>query len=613
MFKRVVILTVFLITNSFAVLHLDESFENSFPPSGWLIIDGGTQNGDSWEQTASKKRTGNYSATVQYGPQGVIQNEWLITPAIDLTNAINPKLIFYEDEEYWQSYGYHHYIKISTSSQSDTTTFVTILDMTPQNHNIPGFGGDSIEVDLSSYSGSTIYIAFVYVGEWADNWYIDDVKVKSQSNHDIGMVSILRPNPHEDSGIQFTPSVVIKNVGLNTESFPVTLEVESSGVVIHQEVVNINNLAPSSTDTVIFSPYSVNGIDALYLFTFYSSLGTDEEPSNDTISLLVNTYTTKRTPLLEMITNTGCPPCGPADDTLDHIMETYGDSIVCIRYHAWWPDNTDPFYQANIPENTARINYYGADYTPHLWINGTTDAQYLTSDWRNKILSEFSKYSPIELSLWGEYNPTTAQGQIISTVTAKGDPVWSNLKLRYAIVEDSIYYQGSNGTLWHNQTFRDMFPDVNGISLTLARGDTVVDTQNFIIDSSWDWQKCFVTVFIQDDTNHQVYQAGKLSLVQIVNVKESSKGYDSSTIQFIRPLSIVRNEILFAFNSPKTFNAEIEIYNSTGRRVFQLQKKLQAGYNEFSINTKTLRAPGVYFYRVKTERIFKGKFIYLVK
>ncbi|MBD3224592.1 MAG: hypothetical protein GF313_07675, partial [Caldithrix sp.] len=82
---------------------LDESFENSFPPSGWasfsenLSIDG-------WQQTSDKSKTGSNSALAE--PQYLYPIDiWLVTPAIDLTTADGAKLYFYEDGDGWENNG----------------------------------------------------------------------------------------------------------------------------------------------------------------------------------------------------------------------------------------------------------------------------------------------------------------------------------------------------------------------------------------------------------------------------------------------------------------------------------------------------------------------------
>ncbi len=180
----------------FSTVILSESFESGFPPSGWLKLDLGTSSSDGWQRTTSKKRTGSYSAYVNYAPANNIKNEWLITPAINLSSYPKAFLIFYEDQEWWGQYGLYHRIRVSTTSQTDTSIFTIVREMTPNNHQINGFSGDPVIVDISSFVGnSTVYIAFQYVGQNEDNWFIDDVQVFIPYDYDVKPLRIVNPKP----------------------------------------------------------------------------------------------------------------------------------------------------------------------------------------------------------------------------------------------------------------------------------------------------------------------------------------------------------------------------------------------------------------------------------
>ncbi|KPL08331.1 hypothetical protein AMJ71_08440 [candidate division TA06 bacterium SM1_40] len=62
----------------------------------------------------------------------------------------------------------------------------------------------------------------------------------------------------------------------------------------------------------------------------------------------------QRIVLGELFTNTSCGPCRPANLKLDTLAIEHSATLALIRYHTWWPSSADPFYQANIIENTAR-------------------------------------------------------------------------------------------------------------------------------------------------------------------------------------------------------------------------------------------------------------------
>ncbi|WP_422487052.1 choice-of-anchor J domain-containing protein [Gudongella sp. DL1XJH-153] len=97
---------------------------------------------------------------------------WLITPKIDLPNVDEINLSFRQSGSYSSWYEYHG-IWISTTD-TDRDSFVEILEL----GSAPNYSWEEKTIDISSYKGESVYIAFVYQGEYADRWNIDDVEIK---------------------------------------------------------------------------------------------------------------------------------------------------------------------------------------------------------------------------------------------------------------------------------------------------------------------------------------------------------------------------------------------------------------------------------------------------
>ncbi len=218
-------------------------------------------------------------------------------------------------------------------------------------------------------------------------------------------------------------------------------------------------------------------------------------------------HAVQRKVLLEMITNTSCGGCAAANAALDQIVAEYGDQVVTVRYHAWWPSSSDPFYAANPEENTTRINYYGADYTPHLWIDGTIDGGYQSGPWRTYINSELNRATSISIDLQVEYDSTKNQGTVVATVSNQSDSTHSNLRLFYVVTESNIYYEAPNGSTIHHQVMRDMIPSATGLNIDVPPHTTITDTQSFVIDSRWNEENCQIAVFVQNYATKRVLQA----------------------------------------------------------------------------------------------------------
>ena len=72
-----------------------------------------------------------------------------------------------------------------------------------------------------------------------------------------------------------------------------------------------------------------------------------------------------------------------------------------IFYHVWWPgQGNDPMYLINQQMNRDRNNYYGNNYTPHLYSNGR-DSGSNPATWRDdarNITNEISLFTLIRVN-----------------------------------------------------------------------------------------------------------------------------------------------------------------------------------------------------------------------
>ncbi len=145
-----------------------EGFEVSVPPTTWshYAFDGG-----GWQST-SIANSGNLAAYHNF-----ITNEasdsWLVTPQISIPDEGKMLLKFFERNGLMGDYEYSG-VKISVGSGNPLQEeFVEVYESASSINSYT-----QKVVDLSSYAGSVIYIAFVYQGENAHQWYIDDVSVE---------------------------------------------------------------------------------------------------------------------------------------------------------------------------------------------------------------------------------------------------------------------------------------------------------------------------------------------------------------------------------------------------------------------------------------------------
>lgn len=164
----------------------------------------------------------------------------------------------------------------------------------------------------------------------------------------------------------------------------------------------------------------------------------------------------------------------------------------------------------------ARNNYYGNNYSPHLYVDGNIDAGYNTSQYRTRIRNEFSVSSPLDIDIEGDFDPSTRTGQLRISIAAVDTITNSNLKLRIALTESGIHWSAPNGTQWHEQTFRDMMPSTAGSAITIQRGQVLYFDQTFSCPTALNWNNCDIVVFVQSDTGRRILQGAKRRVSSMV-------------------------------------------------------------------------------------------------
>ncbi len=154
---------------------IEEDFDSLFPPEGWEIKDLGDATGDSWQVTSYNAYSGTYSAYVPYGPSGIFQDEWLITPFITLPSD-NPYISFYHMADWasWDTAPNHLMISL------DGVTWTVIGDYYYDNGTLPEVWTEE-NISLASYAGMAVKFAWHYQSEYGEDWYIDEIKVGSDS------------------------------------------------------------------------------------------------------------------------------------------------------------------------------------------------------------------------------------------------------------------------------------------------------------------------------------------------------------------------------------------------------------------------------------------------
>lgn len=227
-----------------------------------------------------------------------------------------------------------------------------------------------------------------------------------------------------------------------------------------------------------------------------------------------NGFAAQRMVLFELHTSTTCPPCVAANATLNNLMTEYEEDLAIIRYHAWWPaPGNDPFYLANVAENTARIDYYNVNAVPDGFCDGASTGSH--TGWESTIQNHLQVDSPLTISIGAP-----APNEFVASITAEEDIDATDLRAHFVIIESNIEYTGTNGDPEHHQVMRDMLPDANGHSFSISQGETVDLSATYSLDDEWVTENLELVVFVQNHTTREIYQAAKISMAANISITE---------------------------------------------------------------------------------------------
>ena len=207
---------------------------------------------------------------------------------------------------------------------------------------------------------------------------------------------------------------------------------------------------------------------------------------------------------LELFTNTPCPICGSQNPGFFDRLSNYEGEYHLVSFYPGKPYSSCIFYQANISENTARLNFYTQVFgTPTVAINGT---QFKSSgSMSTTVLDEITggeSWLSVEVAETGGSSRT-------ATITLR-DHVGGSLnlgKLFAVIVEKEIMYNAPNGETLHHNVFRKFLSTTNGDDVDMTPGVNT-KTYQYTVDGSWQSDQVYVIAWLMNPNTMEIYNSG---------------------------------------------------------------------------------------------------------
>jgi hypothetical protein len=604
--KKFFTLALFVMIASFAGAQtlLYEDFSGTWPPSGWTF----DSHSGNWFQSQTANAGGTApEAMFSWSPQFTGTTRF-ISPDIDLTGVTKVDLQFLHMVD---DYSGGYVVGVATRHNSGTWNIVWQVSVTQA---IPATGV-YVPIANGDMNSSTFQFCFFFSGPSynINYWYIDNVDLFAPYNHDVRSDKWLIADQFT-AGTPFTPSIQVKNIGKNTESFPVVFNVyDVSNTVIHTETVNMTNLLVDSAATATFTAYSLPNANQLYKAQFYTDLSTDMDHTNDTMAKYINTYTHfKQEVMMEVGTGTGCQYCPGAAMGAEDLISN-GDSVAVIEYHAY--NSNDPCYNSYA---VARCAYYGISGFPTAFFDGLysfiggSNTQSMYTYYLPLYQQSMAKKTAFSLEFTGTHSGNNYNiNVIIHKLATFMDP---NTVLQVVLTESHIYY------LWEGQDSlqyveRLMAPGAKGTPVDMTNDTVKQISLNFTTDSTWVLQNLEISAFLQDTVTKEILNGYKESLLGLITLginNHQSAGNDKLFEAYPNPMEAKTTIPAIISNGGY---ATVTVYNFTGQKVKTLYEgNLSAGRHDFSWygtdDSGNQLPSGIYFCRmVKDNNTYSQKIL----
>ena len=510
--KKILLIAIFFPSFLMAQSYFNVDFTGTFPPTGWTIDAHAT----NWSAQATNNAGGAApEARFNWSPSFVGDSR-LISPTYNTTGNT---VVTAQFNHMLDHYGGPYTIGVATRSGGGAWN--TVWSVVNPSGSIAATT-QIVTINNSDVGAADFQICWFFSGNSynLNYWYLDDLKLFVPLAHDA-MVQDILVDPTYPPGSNFIPEAILKNFGLNQETFDATCVIKLGGSVVYTQNCAPVTLATGEEQTVSFPSYVLNAANDLYDITVTTNLAGDMDPSNDSRTEYFNTYTTEREMVvLEIGTGTWCVYCPGSQMGADDLVAN-GHSVAVVEYH-----NGDSF--TNNYSN-ARNTYYGINGFPTAVFDGV---QYFVGG--SNTQSMYDNYLPIyqarknlmsafSVDIFGTNTGLDYDVVVKLNKMANIPPTWDNLVVHFTLTESDIPFS------WQGQSEVDyaerlMVPNELGTPVDFINNSMIEIPLSFSIDASWLVENCQVSAFIQNLDTKEILQGDKVWLSDLVE-------YSSVTVQ----------------------------------------------------------------------------------
>lgn len=224
------------------------------------------------------------------------------------------------------------------------------------------------------------------------------------------------------------------------------------------------------------------------------------------------TQTTPKLHLFEHFTSSSCPNCGNRNpEFFDEVLTPFGDQVIHIAYHNHLPLTIDPFYQANIPENRGRSDFYQIQAAPSLVLNGKVLTPTKPLIEGSKVEAILEETSPLQLNV-SHYKTDSIFNVEVNAELLQNLPS-ADYKLYVAVVEKEILFCTYFEYVFDN-VFRAFLENANGTDFNLKTAGTSEQFEKTIkLNKDWEYERLYAVAFVQNAETKEIINAGTSKIV----------------------------------------------------------------------------------------------------
>lgn len=597
-----------------------EDFQGGSMPTGWTVVadelvnyNGSPYNqfGQSWEVTQVSE-DGNFAAiSISYtDPEGNDCDRWLITPAINI-----PTSGYSLTANIWgRSASYPEKVKVMISTTgTNKTDFTQVLDVVMDDQHY-STGWNTVLINLDSYAGQNIYIAFVNHG---DGYYtfVDDVNVKMVPANGISVVNAAAPAYSAQGGL-CNVALTVRNEGSSPlAAFDIAYTV-NGGDEQTLSVAGID-VAPFTTHTCTVPVQMLDlGVALVNITVSNPNNDTDADESDNSTSCETNVYdpasVTDRNTVLEHFTTARCVNCPAAHERLETAVQGRENRVIWIAHHVGY--YTDDM---TINESNQMITFYndgGNTYAPAVMLdrdNGNATSEdpgpvfFPDNDVDDHITNAIAAPALVAVNIT-DVNYDAQSRQLSLTVSGNfvGDMTFDSPRLSVYIMQDDIWgsQTGATGKYQHNHVIRgcitDVWGDATAITNTTA-GSTFSKTYTYTLPTKFNAKNCWLAAFVSnyssDVNNCRIANGAKTGY--ILNGEDPTTGIGDVQAN-MKVVTYPNPTTEMAYVSTEGTIRSYEMVDAMGRKVMA-QENVNADILE--LNVSNLSA-GIYFITVTTDK-----------